>query len=839
MKKNNGFTLVELLVVVVILGIITAISIPLIRNIQDSMTKKKYNTYLSGLKTSAKLYNDSYSEDMFGRKKTGVYCVSYSELENKKLIKDISIEDVSCNRDRTFVRITKLDDKYVYVPFLACGDKNNANSIKIVLPNGSSSSMTDDFCTKGELTTMNVDADRTYVGNSFNKKRKKTKITISSLTGINNNVVIKAKWSLNENDFSDDGFETVGFKIEGNQKQKLLNGEVISSTSDEFVTPKGGDGKYYLIIRVDAFDDLYGNSWKQENGSKYISVGPFAVDNVGPEISNLTATSTTNGYNNLKANIKFNGSDNHTSAENLKMCISYSNYCDNYIKYNGNSTLTFTGEYNGSEKTVYVSLIDSAGNVAKKTVKYRVGITHKITYDNNSGSGCSSKSVTHNKDDNATWGTLCTPTRTGYTFSGWKSGSTVINSNTKITGNISVKADWSVHVCTINFDPNGGTFGNNNNNRVQKINYGSSVGDFWNANGGTYSATKTGYHIDAAKAWANGTKYFDETKGYSATDVCPNLATKNESVTLKANWVINKYTLSYNNNGGTGCSGTITKNYNESWGTLCTPTRTGYTFTGWTGYPAKATANGTATAGWSINRYTLTYNNNGGSGCSSVTKNYNESWGTLCTPSRTGYTFTGWTGYPAKATANGTATAGWRINTYTLTINSNGGSGCSGSITKNYGQAWGLSCTPSRTGYTFGGWTINPSTATGNGSAVAKWNARNGWELSNPGSAVLNQKWVYWQNGSKISSGWKYLPSGGAGSTSYWYYFVGGYAHDGWVSDGGVWYYLTHEDLNRDGTKDCRMLANECRWVRPENGCWCFDGQGHSTGRHDGMCGYY
>ena len=79
MKNKKGFTLVELLVVIAILGIITGISIPLIRNVQKAMVKKKYTTYLNGLKTSAKLYNDSYSEDMFGHNKTGVYCVKFSE----------------------------------------------------------------------------------------------------------------------------------------------------------------------------------------------------------------------------------------------------------------------------------------------------------------------------------------------------------------------------------------------------------------------------------------------------------------------------------------------------------------------------------------------------------------------------------------------------------------------------------------------------------------------------------------------------------------------------------------------------------------------------------------
>ena len=107
MKSKKGFTLVELLVTIVILGIVTGISIPLIRNVQSTMTEKKYTTYYNGLKTSAKLYNDSYSEDLFGNSRIGVACIKYSDLEKRRLIKDINIENVTCDKEKTFVRVTK------------------------------------------------------------------------------------------------------------------------------------------------------------------------------------------------------------------------------------------------------------------------------------------------------------------------------------------------------------------------------------------------------------------------------------------------------------------------------------------------------------------------------------------------------------------------------------------------------------------------------------------------------------------------------------------------------------------------------------------------------------
>lgn len=116
-----------------------------------------------------------------------------------------------------------------------------------------------------------------------------------------------------------------------------------------------------------------------------------------------------------------------------------------------------------------------------------------------------------------------------------------------------------------------------------------------------------------------------------------------------------QYTISYNGNGGTGVPVTVTKNHGETI-TIGTeiPTRTGYTFEGWAttagasyamylpGGTYAANQSITLYAVWQPNSYTLTYNNNGGTGCSSKTVYYNTAIGDMCTPTRSGYTFVGW-----------------------------------------------------------------------------------------------------------------------------------------------------------------------------------------------------
>ena len=119
---------------------------------------------------------------------------------------------------------------------------------------------------------------------------------------------------------------------------------------------------------------------------------------------------------------------------------------------------------------------------------------------------------------------------------------------------------------------------------------------------------------------------------------------------------------------------------------------------------------------------TLTVNPNGGIwGGSGSSQNFSQaptSAKSIGAPSRTGYTFAGWvlsgggswngTTYTFGA-SNGTLTANWTINTWSVSYDANGGSDAPASQTKTYGQTLVLSADiPTRTGYTFKGWATTP-----------------------------------------------------------------------------------------------------------------------------------
>lgn len=134
--------------------------------------------------------------------------------------------------------------------------------------------------------------------------------------------------------------------------------------------------------------------------------------------------------------------------------------------------------------------------------------------------------------------------------------------------------------------------------------------------------------------------------------------------------------------------------------------------------------------------YTITYNANGGTGAPGAQTKWRDQTLKLSTttPTRTGYTFQGWSTsstatsatYAAGAnyTANSAATlyAVWKAITYTVSYNANGGTGAPGNQTKTYGTTLTLSSTkPTRTNYNFKGWGTSASATTVSYAAGASY----------------------------------------------------------------------------------------------------------------------
>ena len=182
--------------------------------------------------------------------------------------------------------------------------------------------------------------------------------------------------------------------------------------------------------------------------------------------------------------------------------------------------------------------------------------------------------------------------------------------------------------------------------------------------------------------------------------------TKNEALTLYPVWNTNKYTITFDTNGGSEIA-PITQDYGTQIAAPANPTRKGYTFKGWDKeipetMPAE---NITVKAQWEINQYTITFDTNGGSEIAPITQDYGTEITAPDNPTRKGYTFKGWDKEIPKTmpAENITLKAQWEINQYTITFDTNGGNEIA-PITQDYGAEITAPDNPTRKGYTFKGW---------------------------------------------------------------------------------------------------------------------------------------
>ena len=199
--------------------------------------------------------------------------------------------------------------------------------------------------------------------------------------------------------------------------------------------------------------------------------------------------------------------------------------------------------------------------------------------------------------------------------------------------------------------------------------------------------------------------------------------------TYTANWQVIEYTIITLLEGGNAGTSEVYFYTVEQTVTLPTPTRTGYTFLGWTGegittpqpnvtIPKGSTGDKTYIENWILTEYTITMDLNGGSGQEKVIYTITDEDFELPTPTRNGYEFVGWTGedittpqtrvkIPKGSTGNKAYTANWQVIEYTITLDTNGGpvvSPIKYTVEDTFTLPYIL-----RPGYEFAGWTLDGS----------------------------------------------------------------------------------------------------------------------------------
>lgn len=379
----------------------------------------------------------------------------------------------------------------------------------------------------------------------------------------------------------------------------------------------------------------------------------------------------------------------------------------------------FTEETGGSEvkSTTKVTLETQHTLYAHWTKKV---ITVTVNFSANGGSipeGKENKTVTYESG----YGDLPTPTREGYNFTDWYTeliGGTKVTSDTVVDQKAShtLYAHWTEKMVTVNFDTKDAdaTFTSGSASASVAV-----VGKY----GTLPVATRTGYTFDGWYTSATGgTQITEATSVISAT-----------THTLYAQWTEveavddTKVTVTLDPNGGVLTTTTIKATKGAEYGVLPEPYKEGYTFDGWTSDGTLVSSTSIVKTGdhklvahWTetVVVVSIVYNANGGT-VSETGKNVTvgKQYGTLPTPTRTGYKFDGWylgveTGdkisdnSTVELTTDHTLFARWIENNKEITVSFNAGEGTVTTLNKKvtYGSTYGTLPTPERENCNFIGW---------------------------------------------------------------------------------------------------------------------------------------
>ncbi len=767
MKKkinNKGFTLIELLAIIAITAIVLGIGT---YGIVDLVTKSKEKGSLiseTSIKESASLYADEAGDSLWidpGSGNYKYYCITIEELINKGIIKKNA-------------KLPKGIDKYNYVSI-----KKN----KVTFVNGESLIIKD---------ALDGSADASVcVGNII-----KEKIEIAP----------KEKNVTSYTDEIDSVFDDLVGESKIIDKTCYFNKDSSSIVRDD--GHKGDFDKSSNTCLIKGLDDetiyYYKTCMTTEKGSIICSnsYSTSTASFVSPEFSTKDDTITIKykddnvkePYHYFKSNVNGNSDKNVSEcvlgSDNKFTCSgSTSNITkDKWYKVNENGVKITYKDNEIKNGDITARIMDGTGNYKdsdKKFNLYRIvfkkGNADKINNGTNDITNiclndidkkCSIKSPSISKD--------------GYTIVGWNidssAGSSIWKANTSkdidgsntyypiIKSRVNIKLNANDGSVTKETSKGGtyttdssGIISRNGKNIFHTINYGEKMNSsgLANYNNKDYLyITKNGSIVTKNKEWiclsgctTNG-KVYSQYEAYSSDDFC-DAKEKSCTVVLGVNWKNENYTLTYDNNGGSGCT-SKSMNYGDEYGTLCTPSKRGYAFVGWFDNNYKNSP---------LNYYADTYSdlkNAFGYDANRLYKHYFE-YGL-----NEGRRISQYISSDIYNTeGNKTIYAGWKGVVYKINYNANGGTGTMESNNAEFGTNVTIKNNGfTRDGYTFAGWTTK-SNGTDDGYGWTGWSGT--WNYADGQYGIAENKLVLYARWKKNKVYIKLDANGGSvrGSTTY------------------------------------------------------------------------
>ena len=767
MKKkinNKGFTLIELLAIIAITAIVLGIGT---YGIVDLVTKSKEKGSLiseTSIKKSASLYADEAGDSLWidpGSGNYKYYCITIEELINKGIIKKNA-------------KLPKGIDKYNYVSI-----KKN----KVTFVNGESLIIKD---------ALDGSADASVcVGNIIKEKIEKApkEKSVTSYTDeidsvfddlVGESKIIDKTCYFNKDSSSivrDDGHKGIFDKSSNTCLIKGLDDETIYYYKTCMTTEKGS------IICSDSYSTSTASFVSPEFSTKDDTITiKYKDDNVKEPYHYFKSNVNGNSDKNVSECVL--GSDNKFTCSGSTSNITK----DKWYKVNENEVKITYKDNEIKNGNIVARIMDGTGNYKDNDKKFNLyrtvfkkGNADKINNSTNDITNiclndidkkCNIKSPSISKD--------------GYTIVGWNTDSSASSSIWKANTSKDIDGSNTYYPIiksrvNIKLNANGGSvtketskggtyttdssgiISRNGKNIFHTINYGEKMNSsgLANYNNKDYLyITKNGSIVTKNKEWiclsgcTTSGKVYSQYEAYSSDDFC-DAKEKSCTVVLGVNWKNENYTLTYDNNGGSGCT-SKSMNYGDEYGTLCTPSKRGYAFVGWFDNNYKNSP---------LNYYADTYSdlkNAFGYDANRLYKHYFE-YGL-----KEGRRISQYISSDIYNTeGNKTIYAGWKGVVYKINYNANGGTGTMESNNAEFGTNVTIKNNGfTRDGYTFAGWTTK-SNGTDDGYGWTGWSGT--WNYADGQYGIAENKLVLYARWKKNKVYIKLDANGGSvrGSTTY------------------------------------------------------------------------
>jgi len=644
MKNKKGFTLVEILAIIAVLGVIVMLVIPQTGGNIKSKKQKEYEKILETIENAAKVYHSSNLDS---------YLISLDTLARNKYIVTNLINPVNEAEIKGCVRVLKDKNnifQYKYSP--SCGIIMVPLTVEL---NGGTPGQTfeDEYLDGTVIELVEPTKSKSYFS-GWEVTKGNSYIDGNKLIIGDTESILQANWN---------SWPKLIVNYDGGESSQTFEDEYETRTTITLVQPT----KVGYTFK----------GWTKESGDGILSLseGNYTVT-LGSTDTKVKALWEANTYI-----VEFDpagGSVDFTSM-NVKYHSTYRG-----LPIPEKPGYAFDGWHIGTTKITEDTIVSITSNAL--ATAHWVPNKYTVTFDAGEGS-VSTKSI--EVTYGSSYGTLPEPVRDDYTFEGWFIGTTQIlsSSTVEITSNAVATAQWLPYNVVKSYKCNNGSAGSspyafNYTGNCQIIDDGSGNWRVRLLSNGTMTSN-IDMNLNVFMVGAGGSGYCDVMSSYD-TWGCGNGGggyhkTFNISIN-KADGKSYSVTIGQPNGGSTTAfSNTVTGGGNGrvtgsdgisgSGGSSCYEfyeSSSGRKYSGVYSTDGSPPAN-TGMGGNAVSKsystikggsgvvvirndrkaqLTLTYDNVGGTGCTSKKVSSGYAYRTLCQPEKDGYFFTGW--YTAK-----------------------------------------------------------------------------------------------------------------------------------------------------------------------------------------------